>query len=144
MSKATWIIAPALLLAAAPARAERCVDASSNVEIGACLAEVGLDVERELLLTLAAAQRNIAGRDFMEPTTLARFAAAFDRAQATWLAWREADCGEVTGFEWWGGSGAGIAARSCRIEATVARVRDLTARYDLPPTDTPVSHDAEG
>jgi uncharacterized protein YecT (DUF1311 family) len=142
--RAALLVLTAILSLGAVAADARCSDLGSNVEIGACLAAVERDVERELLLTLAAAQRNIAGRDFMTPPTLARFAAAFDRAQAAWLAWREVDCGEVTGFEWWGGSGAGIAARSCRIEATTARVRDLTARYDLPSRDTPVSHDTDG
>lgn len=118
----------------------RCDDAGSNVEIGTCLAAVERDVERELLIALAHAHRSIARRDFMAPVTLARYAAAFDRAQAAWLVWREIDCGEVTKFEWWGGSGAGIAITSCRIDATAARVRDMTARYDLSPDDAPVSH----
>ena len=139
MRRALLLLVAALLLWGGPASA-RCADAGSNVEIGNCLVAVERDVWREMLITWGAVQRNIAGRDFMDPPTLARFAAAADRAQAAWRAWRDADCGEVTGFEWWGGSGSGNAILSCRLEATAARVRDLTARYGLPPGDTPVSH----
>jgi uncharacterized protein YecT (DUF1311 family) len=112
------------------------------VEMKDCLAEVEQAIEIEMALTWTEVQQNIATRYFLQNTQRARFAAAADRAQAAWAAFREADCREVTGFEWWGGSGAGVAIRSCRIEATAARVRNLTVRYGLDPAEAPPSHDA--
>ena len=113
------------------------------VELKECLAGVEQQVETELLITWAAVQRNIAGRD-LSPTTHARYVAAADRAQAAWTAWRAVECREVTGFDWWGGSGAGVAVRSCMIETTAARVRDLVSRYDLDAADTPLSFEVPG
>jgi uncharacterized protein YecT (DUF1311 family) len=112
------------------------------VELKDCLAEVEQAVERELSLAWVDVQREIAGRDFLEPTLRARYAAAADRAQAAWRAWREVECREVTGYDWWGGSGAGAAIRACMIETTAARVRDLTARYQLDPAESPKAHAA--
>jgi uncharacterized protein YecT (DUF1311 family) len=130
-----------LTLAAGPALAF-CEDTASMVEMKDCLAEIEQAVEIEMALTWTQVQQNIATRYFLQNTQRARFAAAADRAQAAWAAFREADCREVTGFEWWGGSGAGVAIRSCRIETTAARVRNLTARYGLDPSDAPLFHDS--
>lgn len=140
MRGAATAAALAAALLASPALAY-CEDAgSSMVELKTCLAEVETRIETELAIAWAEAQRNIAGRDFMEPVTLARYAAAADRAQAAWAAWRLADCREVTGFDWWGGSGAGAAIRACMIETAAARIRDLAARYQLNAQDYPLAH----
>jgi uncharacterized protein YecT (DUF1311 family) len=136
---ATGLLAAAL---AAPAAGQsaRCGQAGSMIEIKDCLALLERDVERELVIAWSAVHRNVAGRDFLDPLIHARYAAALDRAQAAWKGWRAVECDEVTGFEWWGGSGAGAAIRGCMIETTAARVRDLTARYGLDRADAPISH----
>ena len=132
----------ALALAATPLSAAAwCEDAgSSMVELKDCLASVQEQVELEMLRTWSTVQRDIAGRDFLAPVILARYAAAADRAQAAWRVWRAAECEEVTGYEWWGGTGAGVAVRTCMIETAATRVRDLTARYRLDPAEAPLSH----
>jgi|AACY02.2.fsa_nt_gi Uncharacterized protein conserved in bacteria len=111
------------------------------VELKDCLAQVERDLDREATIAFSAAQRNIAERaEYLAPATLARFAAAADRAQAAWRAFVDVDCRETVGFEWWGGSGAGAAIRACVIDATAQRVRSLVARYDLRPEDFPLAH----
>ena len=139
MSGAARGVAALALAAYAGSAAAYCEDRSSMVEIKACLAEVERRVEVEMAVVWTAVQQDIATRYFLQNTQRARFAAAADRAQAAWAAFREADCREVTGFEWWGGSGAGAAIRACRIETTAARVRDLIRRYDIDESRAPVS-----
>jgi uncharacterized protein YecT (DUF1311 family) len=126
------------LAAAGPAQAW-CEAESSMVETKDCLARVERETANELDLVLAEAQRDVAARDFLDPLLRARFAVALDRAQAAWSAWRDVECGEVVPYEWWGGSGAGAAARSCAIDMTAGRARDLVARYRLDPALIPVS-----
>lgn len=140
MTVRTGWVAACAALAAGPALAW-CADAgASMVAYKDCLAAVEQRVDGELAIAMTEVQRNVAGRDFLEPTLRARYAAAVDRAQAVWSAWRAVECGEVTGFEWWGGSGAGAAIRECRIATAAARIRDLTARYDLDPAASPLAH----
>lgn len=126
------------LAAAGPARAW-CESESSMVEVKDCLARVEQQTALELDLVLVEAHRDIAARDFLDPLLRARFAVALDRAQAAWRAWRDVECGEVVPYEWWGGSGAGAAARGCAIAVTAARARDLVARYRLDAALIPVS-----
>lgn len=135
---ARGVAAFALALFGSPAAAY-CERSASMVEHKDCLAAVERAVEVEMAVVWTAVQQDIATRYFLQNTQRARFAAAADRAQAAWAAFREADCREVTGFEWWGGSGAGAAIRACRIETTAARVRNLIRRYDIDPSRAPVS-----
>ena len=41
---------------------------------------------------------------------------------------KESDCDAVE-YEWWGGSGAGIAETTCLYSHTAQRVEDLKSRY---------------
>jgi uncharacterized protein YecT (DUF1311 family) len=54
---------------------------------------------------------------------------ALQAAQRAWIAFRDADCGEVVGYEWHQGSGSGPATLACRLDKTERRARELTERY---------------
>lgn len=95
---------------------------SSQVEIADCLAETEERVELAMELVLGYVD-DIAF-DIDEVTTREVAKPALAKAQTEWLAYRDAHCdfrGALSG----GGSGSGIAIRSCRIELTRARTREL-------------------
>lgn len=47
------------------------------------------------------------------------------KAQQAWIAFRDADCGALIGYEWGNGTGMGAATESCILEKTEQRTRDL-------------------
>ncbi|WP_019906490.1 lysozyme inhibitor LprI family protein [Methylobacterium sp. 77] len=52
-------------------------------------------------------------------------------AQRAWIAFRDADCGDLVLSEWSGGSGANAAGYACRYDKTVQRTNDILSRYPL-------------
>jgi uncharacterized protein YecT (DUF1311 family) len=54
---------------------------------------------------------------------------ALQTAQRGWIAFRDADCGDLIEYEWQSGSGTGPAQLACRLEKTTQRTRQLTDRY---------------
>lgn len=120
-----------MLLAAAPARAQPSLECSfvesSQVEIADCLAETEERANAAMELVLGYARD--AAFDLDEVTGREVAMPALDAAQQAWLAYREAACahrGALSG----GGSGTGIAIRSCRIEMTRARTAELYTFFD--------------
>lgn len=99
-----------------------CSDASSQVEIGACVQETGERVEAALNIALDIAQG--AANELDEVTGRAAAVPALAAAQSAWLAYRDAQC-EAVGASYGGGSGTGIAIASCRIELTRDRIETL-------------------
>jgi uncharacterized protein YecT (DUF1311 family) len=114
------LLAPAL--AAADPSLECNTGASSQVEIGACVAETATRVDAALdaalgfAMTSATDLDEVTGREVAVP--------ALEAAQAAWVAYRDAQC-EFAGATFGGGSGTGIAIASCRIELGRARVAEL-------------------
>ena len=51
------------------------------------------------------------------------------KAQQAWIAFRDADCGGLTAYEWGHGTGMGAATEHCLLEKTGARARELASRY---------------
>ena len=94
----------------------------SQVEIGTCVAEMETRVDRAIEVALGFAGDRAAEID--EATGRAVTGPALDQSQVAWSAYREAHC-EFVGSTFGGGSGTGIAIRSCRVELGRARVRDL-------------------
>lgn len=94
----------------------------SQVEIAGCVAEaeirVDATVEAALGFAMGAAQEldGITGHEVAAP--------ALEAGQAAWAAYRDAHC-DFVGATFGGGSGAGIAIRSCRVELGRARVAEL-------------------
>ena len=94
----------------------------SQVEISGCLAEVekisNLAMETALGFTMNAA------RELDEVTDRKVAVPALETGQASWLQYRENHCNYV-GATFGGGSGTGIAIRSCRIGLTRTRTDEL-------------------
>ncbi len=60
---------------------------------------------------------------------VAAWKAELHKAQRTWVAFRDTDCGELITYEWGQGTGMGSAIESCLLEKTEQRTRELTERY---------------
>jgi uncharacterized protein YecT (DUF1311 family) len=96
--------------------------ASSQVELAECVAgmEDRVDAAIEAALGFAMSSATdldeITGRDVALP--------ALEASQATWTAYRDAQC-DFVGASFGGGSGTGIAVRACRVDLGRARVMEL-------------------
>jgi len=119
-------LSPPLLFAAALAAADPALEcntgASSQIEIGGCVAETearvsdALDAALGFALTSATDLDEITGREVATP--------ALEASQAAWEAYRDAQC-EFAGATFGGGSGTGIAIGVCRVELGRARIAEL-------------------
>lgn len=97
----------------------------SQVEIADCVAAAESAVDKAIEAALGFAMT--AARDLDGVTGRAVAVPALEAGQATWAAYRDAHCAFV-GATFGGGSGTGIAIRSCRVELGRARVTELV-RY---------------
>ena len=127
-----WTVAAFALLLAAPALADDppgCENASSNIEIGFCTQAAYEKADKELnaIWPKVLAYIDTQG-DYVPADALKAWKADIIAAQRSWVAFKESDCAAVE-YEWWGGSGAGIAETSCLYGHTADRVADLTSRY---------------
>ena len=127
------LIPAAFLLAlAGPALAQDvpgCENASSNVEIGNCVGAAYQKADKELNAIWPKVLAYIDGQgDTMPPDAQQKWKATIIAAQKAWVSFKEQDCAAVE-YEWWGGSGAGIAETTCLYAHTAARVEDLKSRY---------------
>ncbi len=121
---------PSILMAlsclAVPAAAtadptEECA-AGSQAEIADCLYELEQDVDRDVASSLRSAAASAEKLDARMDRPL--MVPALDASQAAWTAYRDAQC-EAMGASFGGGSGAGIAIRSCRVTLGRARAEEL-------------------
>ncbi|HET7714102.1 MAG TPA: lysozyme inhibitor LprI family protein [Bauldia sp.] len=121
-----------MLAAVSPAIAQDvpgCGNATSNIEIGNCTYAAYQAADKELndiwpkVLAYIDSQT-----DYMPADALQKWKATIVAAQKAWVTFKESDCGAVQ-YEWWGGSGAGIAETSCLYAHTAQRVEDLKERY---------------
>jgi uncharacterized protein YecT (DUF1311 family) len=117
---------------AAPAIAQDvpgCDNATSNVEIGNCVYAAYQKADKELndIWPKVLATIDTKG-DYMPADAMQKWKATIVAAQQAWVTFKEQDCGAVR-YEWWGGSGAGIAETSCLYGHTSQRVEDLKSRY---------------
>lgn len=115
-----FLLAPSL--AAADPALECNTGVSSQVEIADCVAETEARVDAAVeaaygfAMTSATDLDEVTGREVAVP--------ALEAAQAAWTAYRDAQC-EFAGATFGGGSGTGIAIRSCRVDLGRARVEEL-------------------
>lgn len=125
-------IAAFLIAVAGPAFAQDvpgCENAGSNVEIGNCVYAAYQKADKELndlwpkVISYIDSQS-----DYVPADALGKWKATIVAAQKAWVTFKEQDCGAVQ-YEWWGGSGAGIAQTSCLYAHTAQRVEDLKERY---------------
>ncbi|HMN86339.1 MAG TPA: DUF1311 domain-containing protein [Bauldia sp.] len=107
-----------------------CPDATSNVEMATCAdaafkkADAELNaVWKEVLATIKPDGGTITD------DIAAAWKADLVAAQQAWVTFKDKDCNGARSYEYWGGSGRGLAVTSCLYEYTAARVADLKARY---------------
>lgn len=98
------------------------VDLGSQVEIADCVAETETAVDRTVELTYGFAMDAANELDVVTDRDVA--VPALETGQTAWLAYQDAHC-EYVGSTFGGGSGTGIAIRSCRVELGRARVIEL-------------------
>jgi len=122
----TKIAATFLLLvpvtAIADPQAECSIGASSQVEIGNCLTEVEKVADATVAVALGFAMD--VAKELDDVTKRESSVPALTAAQAGWEAYRDQHC-EFVGTTYGGGSGTGIAIRSCRIALARSRADDL-------------------
>ncbi|MCB1471490.1 MAG: DUF1311 domain-containing protein [Rhodobiaceae bacterium] len=123
-------LALAFGITSTPAQAA-CEDAGSNVEIGACLASEYERADKELNRVWKLVQQSIDASDYVPADQRKVWKKVLLEAQRGWIKLKENDCLQAVPFEWYGGSGAGIAATSCALEMTEARTKDLKQRYGI-------------
>jgi len=110
------------LAAGADPSLECSVSAGSQVEISECVARAETAVDEALAIALSFASD--AARNLDEVTGRAVSLPALESGQAAWAAYRDAHC-DFVGATYGGGSGTGIAVRSCRVELGRARIAAL-------------------
>lgn len=98
------------------------VGASSQVEIGNCVAQAAETVDKTIEIALRFAMDQ--ARELDSVTGRALSVPALEAGQAAWSAYRDAHC-DYVGSTFGGGSGTGIAIQSCRVELGRARVDTL-------------------
>lgn len=125
--RATAFLLASITSIAAPAWADPALECpgGSQVEIGDCLARTEGRVDQALAIALGFARQ--AAEELDQTTQRAMAVPALDRAQAAWLAYRDAQC-DYVGATFGGGSGTGQAIRACRIERGRERVDQLMRR----------------
>ncbi len=101
------------------------VNLSSQVEIAECVAETEAAVDKTIDIALGFAMGSVKELDDVTGRQVA--APALEASQAAWSVYRDAHC-EYVGSTFGGGSGTGIAIRSCRVELGRARVSELMSR----------------
>jgi len=105
-----------------------CPNAVTTLEINRCLSKEIAHAESDLNRYLAEARRLLAEES--------EAAAALDRAQASWLAYRDADCNAV--FELYAqGTIRGPMGGGCKLIRTQRRIHDIWETY-LRSTDAPL------
>jgi uncharacterized protein YecT (DUF1311 family) len=121
-----------LMLSNAPAAAAEvnCTEAQSTPELNVCAEEEYKKSDADLNRVYAQAIASVETRaSDMTPAQRKDFLAALKKSQRAWVAFKEADCTELTGWEWYGGSGAATASWVCLTAKTQARTEELKDRY---------------
>lgn len=98
------------------------MNSSSQVEIGNCVGEAETTVNQTIEVALRFAMESAAELDAATERDTA--VPALKAGQSAWEIYRDAHC-EFVGSTFGGGSGTGIAIRSCRVELGRARVKEL-------------------
>ena len=74
-------------------------------------------------------RRAISAIEKSDGNDIAAWKAELKKAQQAWIAFRDADCGALVGYEWGHGTGMGSATESCLLQKTQQRTRELVSRY---------------
>jgi uncharacterized protein YecT (DUF1311 family) len=106
-----------------------CSAETSTYAQSECLDKALKAADGELNATYKKAQVVIDKSDLMNAEQRRNWKQAFQKAQRAWVAFRDADCGEPVGYEWFQGTGMGPATLACNLEKTKIRTQELTDRY---------------
>jgi uncharacterized protein YecT (DUF1311 family) len=132
MSLIKWVALLALVASSAPACAQEAGTAAacdallSPYAQTECLVKLATTADAKLNEVYRHAVRTIGKSDHHN---IAAWKNALRSTQRTWIAFRDADCGTLTGYEWGDGTGLRPATESCLLEKTTQRTRDLVQRY---------------
>lgn len=106
-----------------------CANAGSNPEMVACHVLEMTAADAALDATYKTALDEIKKASHLNANQRRDWQRALRESQRNWLAYREKDCGEVTGWEWYQGTGMRVASLVCKAVKTRARTLELAARY---------------
>jgi uncharacterized protein YecT (DUF1311 family) len=101
----------------------------SNVEYKECLAQFAAKVDRDLNELWPRVLASIAAQTHLTPGQRAEWKNKLTVAQRHWIQFKQADCREPVGYEWYGGTGMGGAVSICLAKHTLDRMQDLRQRY---------------
>ena len=105
-----------------------CENASSNVEIGNCTYAAYQKADKALNAFWPKVLASIDAADYVPTADRKTWKETVIAAQRAWVTFKEEDCAAVE-YEWWGGSGAGIAEATCLYDRTTRRLEQLEDRY---------------
>ncbi len=106
-----------------------CDKAVTTPELNWCSGQELDRADKKLNAAYQKALAQIAQSDGMTKKQREQWAASLREAQRHWIAFRDKDCGEVIGYEWFGGTGMTSASLGCMITKTDTRTQELEARY---------------
>jgi uncharacterized protein YecT (DUF1311 family) len=131
MSSTKWSALVVWLALSPPAYAQdsaaaaACDKLATNAQSG-CLEKLANAADAKLNEVYRRAMKTIESSD---PDNAAAWKAELKSAEQAWIAFRDADCGALTAYEWSHGTGMGAATEHCILEKTEQRTRDLASRY---------------
>jgi len=127
-----WVCAiPSTEARADQPSAKLCQAATSTPETQACLHKA-LDAADAKLNAAYKKALSVIDQDDRPPDAKAVWKTQFTAAQRAWIAFRDADCGDLTFSEWNNGSGTTAALYACQYDKTVQRTDDILSRYPRP------------
>ncbi|ONF46516.1 lysozyme inhibitor LprI family protein [Methylobacterium radiotolerans] len=117
---------------AEPPSAKLCLTETSTPRTTDCMNRALHEADARLIAAYKKALSVIDHDDrTQDPDARALWKTRLEKAQRAWIAFRDADCGDLTFSEWANGSGANPAVPACLYDKTVQRTADLLGRYPL-------------
>ena len=131
MSLAKWSAVAALLALSSPSSAQESAAAAAcdqlaTIAQSGCLEKLAKAADAKLNDVYRGAIKSIESSD---PEHAAAWKSELKKAEQAWIAFRDADCGALTAYEWGHGTGMGAATEHCILDKTEARTRELLHRY---------------
>jgi uncharacterized protein YecT (DUF1311 family) len=121
-----WLVLAATAHAQDSGAAAAACDKLATIAQSGCLEKLANAADAKLN---EAYRRAIKTIDSADPDHAAEWKAELKKAQQAWIAFRDADCGALTGYEWSHGTGMGAATEHCILDKTEQRTRELASRY---------------
>jgi len=121
-----WLALCAPACAQDSSAAAAACDKLATIAQSGCLEKLANAADAKLNEVYRRAIKTIESTD---PDHAAEWKAELKKAQQAWIAFRDADCGALTGYEWSHGTGMGAATEHCILDKTEARTRELASRY---------------